>query len=328
MPNRDRFDFAPTCVLASLAVVEPVGDGRWRATDDGGLVSFLSDADFRDRCVLVTGGDASGVYSVIAPAEIERPRRFVLDAREKTVAIEGFEVDMRLDEFRRMAVRATAAGKPIVSLAASLAGQWEGCRQAGLDGEDHLLDIREMSGCYGQSDQEDELYDHHMYNLVSSEQDDGKSYPELLATIMAAGHRDGPVHQRFGLTSAFDDWREVRALPPFMQAQVRVAFDMFMRKLLGDYPQDRVSMACAGGEQLSERLEEAGFDLAGMLPPFEGGNMLPGYRTGDVALHRARGVDVIVFTDFLGTYAYAWPTDEGGKFEPPADQMRLMGLGR
>ena len=163
-----------------------------------------------------------------------------------------------------------------------------------------------------------------MYNLVSSEVDDGLSYMEIMKMVTAPHHVNGPVHERFALNEVLDNWSEVRNLPTFMQGSVRIAFDNFMKDMLGEYPYEKVVMTSGRNVQYSESLEEAGFDLIGIVPPFVGGNMLPGYKTGDVAFHRSKGVDVVVFSDFMGTYAYAWPTEEGGRFEPSDLSIQKM----
>ena len=321
MPDNDpRFRFAPHCTLSSLAYVAPADGGRWTVEHEGGGVGEIGDDDFHRRCCALHRADnGEGVYSVIAPTELGVVRRFAINAAEKTVTIEGFEEPLPIDEFRKMAVRTTKEGKVIASLAESLSEQWKKCKESG-EADDHVMDIREMADVYKDSGDRFELYDHHMYNLTSSEMSDGLDFMALMAKISAIGHPQGPVHTRFPLSEAVEGWREVRELPTYMQGGVRFAFDTFMRDMLGDFPDDRVSMVFAahGDANFSEALENAGFELEGMLPPFDGKNILPGYKTGDVAFHRSRGVDVVAFSDFMGTYAYAWPTEEGGKFEIPA----------
>lgn len=315
-----NFKYAPHCSLASLAHVYPVGESTWEAVTEGGDVSRFETADFRDRCVSVFNADnGEGVYSVVAAKELGVTRRYVINEKDKTVSLEGFEEPIDLQEFRKMAVRTDKAGKLIASMASRLTDQWQKCSESGI-ADDHLMDIRTMADAYANSEDKFELLDQHSYNLERSEVTDGLDFMQVMAKINAIGHEDGPTHMRFPLAEAFDGWTEIRALPNYMKAPIRVAFDSFMRDMLGDFPDDRVTMVCVprGEAQLSEKLEEAGFDLEGMLPPFEGGNLIPNYKTGDVAFHRARGVDVIVFSDFIGTYAYAWPTEEGGKFEMPA----------
>jgi hypothetical protein len=329
MPIEDRkFRFAPHCTLASLAYVNPIEGGRWQATNDGGDVSVLTEADFHRRCQSIAAADhGEGVYSIVAPTELGVVRKYVLNTDDKTVSLEGFEESIALDEFRKVAVRATQDGRILASFAETLSKQMDKCKESGL-ADDHLLDIREMAAVYGDSTDRFELNEHHMYNIESGELSDGLDFMAVMAKISAIGHPAGPTHKRFGLEEAFDGWNEVREHPNYMKQGVRFMFDLFMRDMLGKFPDDRVTMVCAqrGTEeaQFSEKLEGAGFDIAGMLPPFEGGNALPGYRSGDVAFHRARGVDIVVFSDFMGSYAYAWPTEEGGKFEMPAATTGLQ----
>lgn len=325
MPIDDRkFKFAPHCTLSSLAYVTPLEGGRWHTVNDGGDVNAIDGADFHRRCISIANGeDGEGVYSVVAATELGVIRKYVLNPADKTVSLEGYEHDIALDEFRKMAVRTTKDGSLIASFAEPLSQQWRKCKEAGSP-DDHMMDIREMADVYRDSKDHFELYDHHMYNLESSEATDGLDFMQLMAKITAIGHPDGPTHERFPLKEAFEGWTEVRALPTYMQAPIRVAFDTFMREMIGDFSDDRVTMvASLHGEQFSEKLEAAGFELAGMLPPFYGKNMLPGYKSGDVAFHRARGVDIVVFSDFMGTYAYAWPTEEGGRFEMPTMTFKL-----
>ncbi|MCS4089882.1 hypothetical protein [Rhizobium sp. BK176] len=329
MPIDDRkFRFAPHCTLASLAYVNPIVGGRWQATNDGGDVSVLTEADFNRRCQLIAAADhGEGVYSIVAPTELGVVRKYVLNTEDKTVSLEGFEEPIALDEFRKMAVRATADGRILASFAETLSKQMDKCKESRL-ADDHLMDIREMATVYGDSTDRFELLEHHMYNVDSGELSDGLDFMAVMAKISAIGNPAGPTHKRFGLDQVVEGWHEVREHPNYMKTQVRYLFDMFMRDMLGNFPDDRVTMICAqsGTEEahFSEKLEEAGFDLAGMLPPFEGRNALTGYRTGDVAFHRAKGVDVVVFNDFMGTYAYAWPTEEGGKLEMPAATTGLQ----
>lgn len=325
MPIDDRkFKLAPHCTLSALAVVHPIEGNRWQTVNDGGDVNTLEDSDFHRRCQPIARADnGEGVYSVVAPTELGVARKYVLNTEEKTVSLEGFEEDIALDEFRKMAVRTTANGLILCSFAERLSHQRDKCRESGL-ADDHLMDIREMAAMYADSKDRFELHEYHMYNIQGGEFDDGLDFMQLMAKISAIGHPDGPTHERFPLTEALEGWHEVREIPTYMSTGVRFAFDLFMRDMLGNFPDDRVTMICAekgDGAQFSEKLEEAGFELAGMLPPFEGRNVLPGYKTGDVAFHRARGVDVVVFSDFMGTYAYAWPTEEGGKYEMPTMQI-------
>lgn len=329
MPTKTPdYRFAPCCLLSALVHAMPVGGGAWETVTGEGLTGSLNDADFRDRCRTVAAEETGdGIYSVVPPGP-KKVLRFVVDSREKTVSIEGFDEPLPLDEFRMMAVRCREDGKIICSMAETLSNQWRACKEQ--DGcEDHLLDIREMSSAYAGSDQVSELYDHHMYELASNGTDDGLDYLEVVRRMMASVHPHGPVHERFGLHDALPGWTEIANLPNVMQAPVRVAFDTFMSEMLGDYPRERVTMTCVprGKAQFSEALEDAGYELAGMLEPFDGGNLIPGYKTGDVAFHRAKGVDIVVFNDFIGTYAYAWPTDEGGHFDPSPKSPVIKGFG-
>ena len=323
--DEKKFKHAPNCTLSTIAMVQPVEAGVWQTVNEGGDVNRLGDADFHRRCLPISVADTGeGVYAVIAPTELGVARRYVVNKEEKTVSLEGFEQDIDLSEFRKMAVRTTSEGRMIASLASRLTDQWNKCTESG-QAQDHLLDIREMAECYVGSTDEFEQFDHHSYNLETSGMTDGLDFMQVMAKISAIGHPEGPTHVRFPLEEAFEGWREVRELEGYMKAPIRMAFDLFMRPMLGDFPDDRVTMMSVprGDAQLSEMLEEAGFDLEGMLPPFEGRNVIPGYKTGDVAFHRARGVDVVVFSDFIGTYAYAWPTEEGGKYEMPVMNLRL-----
>jgi hypothetical protein len=330
MPSYDPFKYAPSCILSSLNVVAPQGNNEWATVNEGGDTGTLTTQEFRDRCLSVANQDnGEGIYSIIAPTELGVVRKFALNEKDKTVTLEGFEQPIPLDEFRKIAVRATEDGKPIVSLAASLSDQWQRVKESGK-GDEHFQSIREMSDLYAASTEKGDLFEHHMYSLSTSEMTDGLDYFQLMAKITAIGHRDGPTHARFGLSEAIEGWREVREHPHYMQAPIRFAFDMFMRDMLGDFPDDRVSMICQlhGRVNYSEELEAAGFDILGVLPPFEGKNALPGYKTGDVAFHRGKGVDIVVFSDFMGSYAYAWPTDEGGNFqiEAPAAEFDYRNL--
>lgn len=318
-----KFKGAPHCTLASLAYIRPLGEGRWQSQNDGGDIGVLEDGDFHRRCLSIVSNDnGEGVYSVIALSELGVARRYVLND-DKTVSLEGFDEPFDLSEFRGMVVRSTENGRILASMASTLTEQWKRCSESGI-ADDHLMDIRMMAAAYDGTEDPYEEHDARMYSLEAGGLDDGLDFLQVMAKINAIGHPDGPVHSRFPLDEAFDGWQEVRALPTYMSSGVRFAFDLFMRDMIGEFADDRVSMVAVakdGDTQLSAKLEEAGFELTGMLKPFEGRNALPGYKTSDVAFHRARGVDVVVFSDFAATYAYAWPTEEGGKYEPPALQI-------
>nr|WP_250808055.1 hypothetical protein [Neorhizobium tomejilense] len=315
------FKHAPHCTLASLAHVYPVDENTWESVNDGGDVTRFHTSEFRRRCLSVFSTETGeGIYSVVSEKELGVARRYVVNVADKTVSLEGFEEPIDLAEFRKLGVRTDKDGKLISSMASGLMDQWHKCNESGV-ADDHLIDIRMMAEAYIGSEDEFEQLDHHSYNLETSGVTDGLDFTQLMAKITAIGHPEGPAHVRFPLNEAFEGWKEVRELPGYMKGPIRVAFDAFMREMLGEFPDDRVSMVAvprgAANAQLSEMLEQAGFDLEGMLPPFQGGNMIPNYVTGDVAFHRARGVDVIVFSDFVGTYAYAWPTEEGGNYQMP-----------
>jgi hypothetical protein len=318
MPHDERkFRNAPLCALSKLTVVVPDGVGVWLTVDEEHNRGNLSDEDLMTRChALSAQENGRGLYAVVSEEDIATPRRFVVNGADRTVSIEGIEEDMPLADFRKAAVRIGAGNRIVASLIEPLPEQYRKCQEQGVE-QGHLFNIRELAELYVDSEDSHELYDHHMYMLVSSELTDDMDYLTLMRKINAAPHPQGPVSERFGLEEAVNGWREVRELPPYMLGGVRFAFDYFMKDLLGDYPQERVSMIMLEkGTPLSETLEDKGFDIIGSLPPFDGGNAMRNYRTTPVALHRSNGVDTVVFTDFMATYAYSWPTEEGGKYEP------------
>jgi hypothetical protein len=277
-------------------------------------------------CIVPENAEGAGMWAVRDPFRPEAIR-YSIDFDEKVVHIENASRPMSLDEFQKSAIRVSDKGASLCSFMQNLSDQYVSCH--GVEGAElHVMDIGMTAQNLRDSELKEDKYDVGMFDIVSSDLRDGLSFMEILAKINA---KNAPTYESLGLKDLYSDhhdgrWSEIREHPQFMVEQIRALFGSFMEPLLDGFPIERVScLQLPAGEPLAMFIEEHA-DLISQNAPFDGGNIMP-YRTSPVGHYRGYNqekdehFDVIVFSDFMGTYAYAWPTPEEMKFQNKAPVM-------
>jgi hypothetical protein len=110
-----------------------------------------------------------------------------------------------------------------------------------------------------------------------------------------------------------DGWMEVRAFPTYLIDGVRAIFRRFLADRIGDTPIEeivRIQLGRGRMDDICRVFEQEGFDDMGVSAPFADEQVMQrGYSTSEVRNFRGDGCDIIVFEDFAGAYAYAWPDE-------------------
>lgn len=309
MPN---FKHSPHCILATLVTLEPdvmVGNriGAWAGVGPHGEVD-LSAEELRQRGhAIEVRENGAGLYALRNPGE--SVRKYEIDYRERVVSFEDRD-PMELEEFLSSAIRVAADGRYLCSFAEPLYRQQQACTEAGAGGLMHrqdlqgLADIARDNGFSANAG---------MYDIVASGIEDDVPYLQTIQNMMA-GRRLTESSRLFDLLEAdgipIAAWHEIVEMPQYGIDQVRAIFRMYMSRYVETFPIERILRIDApAGVNLREALDQSA-ELISEDPPFEGQNIIRGYRTSPVRHYRAEGADVILFSDPMGEYAYSWPSQE------------------
>lgn len=314
------FRHCPSFAFADHAVLLQRQDGSWGGVDADGVPATYSDEEMAAAVTLLDYGDGKGLFAVPDATRGGETRRFKIDHAAGLVHIEGAARSMPMNQFFRHAVRVDPQGIPVCSFMQPLHEQYLLCRER-PGCESHCFDIADLAEAMRKSEAVSDLIDVGLYDVVSSGLDDGMPFMEVMARVTARSGR--PVHETFGLDRALPgDWAEIREFPQYMMAPIRALFGSYMQERIGEFPLERVSRLHAPpGTPLAMRLEAIA-ELVSTDEPFDGGNVIRGYRTSPVAHYRGDGFDAIVFSDMAGTYAYAWPTQPGPVAGPSIPEAR------
>jgi len=310
------FRHCPAFAFADHAVVSQQQDGSWAGVDaDGVPVSYSAD-EMDGAVAMLDDGNGRGLFAVPDAVRAGEIRRFSIDHAAGVVHIEGAARAMPMRQFFRHAVRVDPQGKPVCSFMQPLHEQYSLCRDR-QGCESHCMDVADLAENMRRSDKVADLIDAGLYDAVASGLDDGMSFMDVMARVTARGGR--PVHETFGLEDVLPgQWNEIREFPQYMMAPIRALFGTYMEERIGDFPLERISRLHApAGTPLAMHVEAVA-ELVSTDEPFEGGNIIRGYRTSPVGHYRGDGFDVIVFSDMAGTYAYAWPTPPAPEAGPAA----------
>lgn len=120
------------------------------------------------------------------------------------------------------------------------------------------------------------------------------------------------AHDEEEIVFDLSDWHEVREYPQYMIDGVRAMFRHFMADRIGDTPIEgitRIQKETGRVEDICRLLDQGGFEYNGKSRPFADAARVMGrpYETSDVISYNGNGLDIIVFEDFAGSYAYGWP---------------------
>jgi len=311
------FKYCPYFAFADHVVVRREGD-TWTGIDSDGAEVRFSDEGFLHALELQADEAGNGLYAVPDPLRKEA-RRFLVDHKEGIVHVENGERPVPINDFIKHALRADSEGKPICSFMQPLHEQRQLC-EGRTDGDLHLHDISAFAEAKRTSEAVGDRIDAGLYDIVTSGLDDGLDFMEIMRKVTDASGK--PVHETTALRMHMPaPWHEIREFPQYMLAPIRALFGSYMEERLGEFPIERVSRLQAPvGFPLSLHFENFS-EIVSEDDPFEGGNIIPGYRTSPVIHFRGEGFDAIVFSDFAGTYAYAWPTPAAPRHNPQAPGM-------
>lgn len=300
------FKHCPSFAFADHALLELQADGTWSGVDGDGIKVGFTDGQMAGALPLSVDQGGKGLYAVMDGLRGGEIRRFSPDYANGIVHVEGAGRPMAAEEFFRNAVRTDRDGKAVCSFLQPLHEQYSLCREV-PGGDAHCMDIADAAEARRNSETAAEKVNVGLYDAVSSGISDGLTFMELIGKVTARSGR--PVHDCFGLAETLPgQWAEIREFPQYMMGAVRALFGSYMDERIGGFPLERVSRLHAEpGTPLAMKIEEIA-ELVSSDEPFDGGNVVRGYRTSPVGHYRGEGFDAIVFSDFAGTYAYAWPT--------------------
>lgn len=261
------------------------------------------------------------------------PEPFHADYLAGKVAAPSGEYDLR--EFQNSYFRCDSDGAYITTF---LDPAWMQIRAAQAAGsEAHIADITSLVEVTRRGDRVSDQIDWRMFDIAISGETDGLTAEEALAR--SRFHNEAPLHQVHGLDGlvsihmepadeldelegfegetipvpklVLDGWEEVRVFPQYLIDGVRAIFRRFLADRIGDTPiEEIVRIQYWPGEMqaICEVFEHEGFDDMGVSAPFADDRVMRGgYATSEVRNFRGNGCDIIVFEDFAGSYAYAWP---------------------
>lgn len=323
-----NFAGCPKFAFSELVVLRQKSDGSWEGAQVEGHEVHYSDAEMNGAiCLIPENEHGLGMWAVI-DAQRHDTLRYSIDFSKKVVMVEGGTRPIPLDEFNKSAIRVTEAGKPLSSFMQTLDVQYTSCH--GVSGAElHIMDIGLTAQNLRTSEEAVDKYSAGMYDIVSSDLNDGLSFLDVMAKINA---KNTPTYETLGLKKLYSDhhkgeWKEVREFSQYMIGSIRALFGNYMEEHLQGFPIERVSCLQLPAQAPLAMFIEEHADLVSEDPAFEGGNLMPDYKTSPVGHYRGYNeeteehFDVIVFSDFMATYAYAWPTPEDLKPQHNAPGM-------
>jgi hypothetical protein len=243
--------------------------------------------------------------------------------------------EFNVGEFQMLFFRCDAEGGYVGNF---LDPAWMQMRDATAAGAAaHVDDIASLIDARRNGDAVVDQIDWRLFDIGSSGETDGLSADEALAR--ARFRNDAPLHLVHGLQGlaslkmmqpelasilgdeepelfpvadlVLEDWFEIRSYPTYLIDGVRALFRRFLADRIGETPIEgivRIQHAPGMANAISNVFEQEGFDELEPSAPFADDRMMRGaYATSEVRNFRGNGVDIIVFEDFAGSYAYAWP---------------------
>ena len=217
--------------------------------------------------------------------------------------LEGDEFIYKLNE----AVRVDEAGRMICQFSRPLEIQEKLCQDAGA--ADHLAEIDLEFSLMKQNPSGYVQGRAYVRDINKLEPDETYS-DEAISQKQEANQET--LIERSQLAERTDaEWDILLNNPMFRNPQVRTIFNHFMASRLKDFPIDQVGVTRFSNlEEAIEVLSDA-FAEQKEFAPFEGGALMPGYRTSAVQEFTDGKMTVIAFSDLPGmqAYAYAYPNE-------------------
>lgn len=235
---------------------------------------------------------------------------FHFDAAMGTVAYlddNGVQHLVEEDQFHKM-MRIDDEGRMICRLSDSIIDQEQACEKAGAT--KHLAAIAENFTEMKLSDSGYLQKLAYSRDILHMEPDTGYTTEQLIE--IRTSETNASILKRSQLddrTSA--QWMPLANVPTFANPHIRAIFNHFMKDRLKDFPTDQVGITSfqtlwdaqiAIGEAFPDMRE---------FPPFDGGSLMPNYRTGTVFEYTDGKMTVITFEDRPDTpvQAYAYPNE-------------------
>lgn len=306
-----NFENQPKFVFSSVInVYRDDEDSTWIGFDEDGLEISLDEDEMQNALHI-----GAGLYALIDPLRKDDVRRFYLNDETGNVHIEDGGSHLSLEEFIGMSVRVDDEGRPIVPMCASLHTQYIACKEG--QHTDHLHNLSAMARHIHEKYPNN--FDSSMYFLVSADIDDG------LTTEMALQRMENktpPSYESLGLSAVIDGpWSEIIDYPQYLHAPVRSLFGRFLGDRIGEFPIEKIARMHVAHDTPLEDILGASAELIRVDQPFDGSDIVPGYRTSEVSCFRGDNFDAIVFSDMMGKYVYAWPTPPTLDNEPQTQRM-------
>lgn len=300
------FRHSPTGILARVVLVtrRPVHDlneARVEAIDIEGNAFEIRERDIGVDALQMSETRDGVVYAL--PVEGARPFRYEADWETGEVEIEGVDGTMAIADFARQVIRTHPDGRPICSFLQEPHLQLEALRQAGDEAFSlHRYDLRAQVTA---EREREETYSYRtgMYDIAVSDLDDGLSPLQAMADQARGANINNrhPVLQELGGDSA-----SITRHPHWHMPAVRQVYRDFLAPYLG-------GTDVADTVVIQRQSEEAIAEMADLmsrktwkLPPFKNDNLMPGYATSTPRLYEVGDLSVLVFSDMMSSYAYAW----------------------
>lgn len=329
------FNQSKRCRFVTTVYIEGVNAGNAETLigidDRGGRVEFERAAIENGDAILLYEidsdfsefDDEEGVAHVFGDEEIANancaayhvaiegdPREgfaYHIDAENQIAFIDrqGVTEEMPLATFVASAYRCNEAGDLLVHFGNTLERQYEVCKTASLTAH-----MAELDGIFERmkTSEEYEVQMRGFFHDVRKVPDDGISFEEIYQKVYLENRT--PLHKRFELTDRTGgEWLRLIDSPTFRAPQVRQLLKFFLAERIGDFPVEEMSARMFSSMAEADEVLSATFKTRRVKEPFDGGSLIPGYKSSDVIEYDADGLTVIAFTD-MGpqAYAYAYPT--------------------
>jgi hypothetical protein len=305
--------------------------------EDGTVVPYNEDEApewENSRAVTIRAPGEQGSTVLVALVRLDAaPEPFHADYEAGRVSTPSSEFGLK--EFQNSYFRSDADGSYVGTFMAPAWMQLLDARKAGS--EAHVADITALVEVTRRGERISDQIDWRMFDIAVSGETDGLTAEEALAR--SRFHNEAPLHQVHGLQGlasihmepadeldeidgevgnflpvphlVLDGWQEIRVFPQYLIDGVRAIFRRFLADRIGDTPiEEIVRIQHWPGEMqaICEVFEHEGFEDMGVSAPFADNRVMRGgYATSEVRNFRGNGCDIIVFEDFAGSYAYAWP---------------------
>ncbi len=287
------------------------------------------------RAVVVRETGAEGRLLVALIRLDAVPEPFKTDYETGLVSTPSGEFDQW--DFQESFIRCGDDGAYVANFFDPAWVQMRDARSAGC--EPHIDDIEALIAIKRRSNLISDQVDWRMFDISVSGETDGLTAEEALRR--SRFQNDAPVHRVHGLEglvsmrtetmldlddddtdngvevevqvpdTILDGWMEVRVFPTYLVDGVRAIFRRFLADRIGDTPIEgivRIQRSRGAMDNICQVFEQEGFDDMGTSAPFADDQVMKGgYSTSEVRNFRGNGCDIIVFEDFAGSYAYAWP---------------------